>query len=64
MESNEHLTAAEWYDFLINEVKVSPIAKDVIEKLVITPDHHYITKEGFINLSVDDLVNIVSDNYN
>jgi len=59
MESNKHLTAAEWYNFLVNEVKLSPIAKDEIEKLAQALEYHFMSKDDFINLSEEDLVSII-----
>ncbi len=58
MGSSEHFTAAEWYDFLINQVKLPPIAKDEMEKLAQALEYHYMSKDDFINLSEDDLVSI------
>lgn len=59
MGSNEYLTAAEWYEFLINEVKLPSHAKNEIEKLAQALEFHYMSKDDFINLSEDDLVSII-----
>ncbi len=56
---NEQLTAAEWYQFLMNEVKMPQAAKDEIEKLAQALEHHFMSKNLFINLSEDDLVSII-----
>jgi hypothetical protein len=60
MGSNEQLTAAEWYDFLINEVKMPSAARDELEKLAQALEHHFMTKDLFANLSEDNLVSSIS----
>jgi hypothetical protein len=59
MGSSEQLTAAEWYDFLINEVKMPPAAKTELEKLAQALEHHFMSKDLLINLSEDDLVSTI-----
>jgi hypothetical protein len=63
MGSDERFTAAEWYEFLVNEVKLPQSANDEIEKLAQKLATEYMSKNDFIDLSEDDLVSMTSNSY-